>query len=115
IGSMLEAICCNDAAPPALLEGIAQQAVALSTTAWKSASRGHRLRMRRRGNDRVKELWRTVAAALVIHPQTPADLRERLTKDLRRRHVRCYGDHRENNERSGRVGVTYRNSRDGLV
>jgi len=105
IGPMLEAICCNDAASPALLEGIAREAVALFTAAWKLPNRRRRMGRNRRGGDRVKELWRTVAAALVTHPQTPTDLRERLVKDLRRRHVRIDQIHRESDR--GRIGVTW--------
>jgi hypothetical protein len=108
IGSMLESICCNDATPPALLEWITREAVALFTRACKS-HKHYRRRMPQRRN-RVKELWRAIAAALVIHPQTAAGLRETLTKDLRRRHVRIDQIHREN-DRSGRIGVTYQSSR----
>lgn len=109
IGSVLESICCNDAAPPALLELVAREAVALSTDSWKGWKGRRRCHTRYRGDrERTKELWRVVAAALVIHPQTPADLRERLVKDLRRRHVIIDNIRRVDD---GRVGVTYRNPR----
>ena len=116
IGSMLESICCNDAAPPALLERIARAAVQMLTASWKGwkgMNRRHmRSRLGDRGRERTKELCRVVAAALVIHPQTPADLRERLVKDLRRRHV-VIDNIRRVDQRDGRVGVTYRSPRDG--
>ena len=45
-------------------------------------------------------------AALVIHPNTPGELREKLKKDLRRRHVTINEIRRTMDE--GRVGVVYR-------
>ena len=45
-------------------------------------------------------------AALVIHPNTPGELREKLKKDLRRRHVTINEIRRTMDE--GRVGVAYR-------
>lgn len=101
--ALLEAICCNDAAPPAMLEAIAQDITKLSTANLKRLKGEGRTRF----NDRAKDLVRVVMAALVIHPQTPADLRQRLTKDLRRRHVDIDKVHRVI-ERGGRIGVQYR-------
>ena len=51
-------------------------------------------------------------AALVIHPQTPGELRERLVKDLRRRHVKIVEIRRVVGD--GRVGVEYRNAGRGF-
>jgi hypothetical protein len=45
-------------------------------------------------------------SALVIHPNTPTELRERVVKDLRRRHVTIGEIRRVASE--GRVGVEYR-------
>jgi hypothetical protein len=96
---ILEAICCNDAAPLALLKKIERQASALSLAAWKRSRR----RGRRPGHD--SELVRTIAAALVIHPSVPADVREKLVKELRRRHVNVDKIHRV--VRDDRVGVSW--------
>ncbi len=98
--SILESICCNDAAPWPLLKGIRAGASALSMTARKRTG----LRRRHRRHD-AGELMRTILAALVIHPATPADIREKLVKELRRRHVKIGEIHRTN--RNGRAGVSY--------
>lgn len=107
--AILEAICCNDAAPPTMLETIAQDITKLSTADLKRRGKGRQFN-ERRFNDRAKELVRVVMAALVIHPQTSADLRGKLTKDLRRRHVDIDKIHRVI-ERGGRIGVQYREPR----
>ena len=97
-GALLESICCNDAAPPSLLQEIAQRVPALSAAAWKvrpQAVQGRRRRrrfrrrdiIRRRVTEAIKQMVRTVLAALVIHPAVPADVREGLVKQLLRRHV----------------------------
>ena len=104
--NLLEAICCNDAAPAAMLEEILKRGVALSAAARK---KGHGRRSRRQRNHHDAELTRKIMAALVIHPQTPGELRERLVKDLRRRHVKIVEIRRVVGD--GRVGVEYRNER----
>ena len=108
--SLLVSICCNDAAPPTVLEEIARSAAALSTAAWKrwkTRRRPHRSISHK--DERTKELVRSVMAALVIHPITPADLRVKLTKDLRRRRVDIDKIHRVNGD--GGVRVIYREPR----
>ena len=102
--NLLEAICCNDAAPAAMLEEILKRGVALSAAARK---KGHGRRFRRQRNHDA-ELTRKIMAALVIHPQTPGELRERLVKDLRRRHVKIVEIRRVVGD--GRVVVEYRNA-----
>ena len=103
--ALLEAIVCNDAAPAAMLEAVLERSVAMSMAGRKRAVRRHGRRLRNRG-DHDAELTRTIMAALVIHPNTPGDLRERLVKDLRRRHVKIVEIRRVNKD--GRVGVGYR-------
>jgi hypothetical protein len=108
--ALLESIVCNDAASPEMLEYILRSAVALSAAAWKAANRrGRRWRRGRRMSQASHdaELTRTIMSALVIHPNTPTELRERVVKDLRRRHVKIQQIHRTTDD--GRVGVTYRN------
>lgn len=103
--SLLEATCCNDAAPQALLEEVLHRAATLSLASWKKRSR----RSRRPGKfaDREsRELTRTVTAALTIHPQIPADAREALIKNLRRRRVDIESIHRAVG-RDGRVETAY--------
>ena len=105
--ALLEAICCNDAAPAAMLEHILNNAVMLSAASWKDAKRrGHRWRRRRTSDE---ELTRTIMSAIVIHPNTPDVIREKLVKDLRRRHVKISEICRVNED--GRVGVAYRKRR----
>lgn len=103
--NLLEAICCNDAAPAAMLEEILKRGVAMSAAARK---KGHGRRSRRQRNHHDAELTRKIMAALVIHPQTPGELRERLVKDLRRRHVKIVEIRRVVGD--GGVGVEYRNA-----
>ena len=104
--ALLEAIVCNDAAPVTMLEEILKRGVALSKVALQqSVRRTFRRRRHRPGHD--AELTRTIMSALVIHPNTPTELRERVVKDLRRRHVKIQQIHRTTDD--GRVGVTYRN------
>ena len=108
-GELLESICCNDAAPPAMLEEILRSAVSLVTAAakrWNRRSRHYRVRDL---TDRLKDLERTIMAALVIHPNTPADLRATVVKDLRRRHVNIDNIHRVSGH--GQIGVQYREPR----
>jgi hypothetical protein len=76
--SVLRAICCNDAAPEALLEKIALRASALSKR--KPPRRRHHFRQ-------TDDLVRNVMAAMVIHPNVSAEAREKLAKGLRRRRV----------------------------
>lgn len=106
--STIEAICCNDAAPWSLLDEIWHRAADLSTGAWKRDRGRHR---RKPSASQMKshaaELTRSVLAALLIHPQTPAEVREKIVKNLRRRRVHLAEIHRVKN-RSGRVGVSVR-------
>ena len=76
--TMLHSICCNDAAPLWLLEKIALHAAALSKK--KPSRRRHHFRQ-------TDDLMRNVMAAMFIHPNMPAEAREKLAKGLRRRHV----------------------------
>ena len=105
---MLEAIVCNNAASPQMLEKILKDGVAMSKAAWKRGHRrGRRWRRRRTSQvDHDAELTRVIMAALVIHPATPSELHEKLVKDLRRRHV-AIGEIRRTMD-DGRVGVEYR-------
>lgn len=106
-GEVLKAICCNDAAPPAMLEEILRGATALVTAAakrWNRRSRHYRVGGHL--TERLKELDRTVMAALVIHPNTPDDLRASLVRDLRRRRVAVDKIHRVSGR--GQIGVQYR-------
>lgn len=106
--ALLEAIVCNDAATPAMLEHILKSAVTLSAAAWKAAKRrGRRWRRRRTSQaSHDAELTRTIMSALVIHPNTPDVIREKLVKDLRRRHVTISDIRRVNGD--GGIGVEYR-------
>jgi hypothetical protein len=107
--TLLEAICCNDAAPWTLLKEIERQAYALSIAASKRGSRSRfrrrRHRMGRGVDGAAKELERTVMAALVIHPATPPDERERLTKALRKSRISVDAIRRVTG--GGRVGISY--------
>ena len=105
--ALLEAIVCNDAVSPEMLEDTLKNVVTISAAAWKAA-KGRRFRMRRRTSQASHdaEITRTIMAALVIHPNTPDELREKLKKDLRRRHVTINEIRRTMDE--GRVGVAYR-------
>jgi hypothetical protein len=108
--ALLESIVCNDAASPEMLEYILRSAVALSAAAWKAAKRRGRIWRRGRRMSQAShdaELTRTIMSALVIHPNTPGELRERVVKDLRRRHVTISEIRRTTDD--GRVGVAYRN------
>jgi hypothetical protein len=111
--SILESICCNDATPAELLVEIAQQASALVKVVWKKQG-GGALRRRRRTILRTREameshLTRTFMAALVIHPATPPEMRERCEKELRRRHVNIAKIRRvSQDEYNGHVGILYR-------
>jgi hypothetical protein len=109
VESLLEAICCNDAAQPQLLEEISCRASALAMAAWKRFAKGGRRPRRRRGRrsrrNNTSELMRNVFAAIAIHPQTSTELRDKVVKSLRRRHVDV--DNIRVIKRGGRVGVTY--------
>lgn len=100
LSAILRAICCNDAAPQTLLEEVARRAPTLSLAASKR--RGMR---RSRGDSRVKELTRDVTAALAIHPNIPADVRDGLGKALRRRRVDTATIRRIHEQ--GRIGIEY--------
>ena len=95
--SLLVAICCNDATPWPVLEEVLRRAPTLSK---KHCRRDH---FRRRYGRNL--LVREVTAAIVIHPATPADIRERLIKDLRQRHVNV-GSIRRTMDRA-RISVEY--------
>ena len=95
--SFLVAICCNDATPWSILEEVLRGAPALSK---KHCRRDH---FRRRYGRNL--LVREVTAAIVIHPATPIDVRERLVKDLRRRHVNVGSIRRTTNR--ARISVEY--------
>jgi hypothetical protein len=84
IETTLQSICCNDAAPWSLLEEILRRAVALSRAAYRK----WKMRGPRGGHEAAaKNLERATMAALAIHPNVPAELREKLVKDLRKRRV----------------------------
>jgi hypothetical protein len=102
---LLEAIVCNDAAPAAMLEEILKRGVALSAAGRKKVVRRHGRRFRNRW-DHDAELTRKIMAALVIHSETPGELRVELVKNLRRRHVKIQEIRRTKDD--GRVGVEYR-------
>jgi hypothetical protein len=97
--SILEAICCNDAAPAELLAAVALRATAISLRARK---RNERRRFRRVRKD-TAGLEKTIAMALVIHPNLTPEAREVLAKHLRRRHVKVSEIHRDKDR--GRIGV----------
>jgi hypothetical protein len=94
----LEAICCNDAAPWSLLEQVQHRARSIVHKAGRTTVR------RRKFLD--ANTRNTIAAALVIHPQVPDDVREKLVKELKRRHIRL-DEIRRVNEADGRIGVVY--------
>ena len=101
---ILGAICCNDAAPWSVLEEILRDAVALvSRSEKRGRRRGRRIRWRR---GIAKEMARVVESAIVIHPSTPADVREQLTKKLRRRHIKVDAIHRSMD--GDQIGVEYK-------
>jgi hypothetical protein len=98
--STLIAICCNDNAPPTLLEEIGRGGSELLAASCKK----HRsVRMRRHRTEFAAEAVRRVMAAIVIHPNTPEDVRETLSKGLRRRRVALHSIRRT--IRYGQVGV----------
>ena len=102
---VLESICCNDAASPAILGEILARGAAILAAAWKRSvrtARRHRYRYNRKSHENV--FARTVEAALVIHPAVTADVREQLVKRLRRRHVDI-SHVRRVNEWGDRVGI----------
>ena len=78
--ALLEAIVCNDAAPAAMLEAVLERSVD-DVDGWQEEQpvRRHGRRLRNQG-DHDAELTRTIMAALVIHPNTPGELRERLKR-----------------------------------
>lgn len=85
IATGLEAICCNVAAPFALLQDVASRATALVEVACK---RARVRRGRRRHRDlNVKRVTVSVTVAMAMHPNVPESERVRLLKALRRRHI----------------------------
>lgn len=90
VDRIVEAICCNDTAPWALLEPLSLEAEKLSKSGWTRWSRDVYQRRRRRPralDRRTKELMRTVVAALSVHPNVPEQTRDTFTKQLRRWHI----------------------------
>lgn len=96
---LIVSICCNDAAPFSLLEEVARVAPKLAAAAWR---RTHRRKLQ---EWKLKDLERTIASALFIHPNTPADEREALGKELRKRRVKIDSIFRA--DEAGRIGVSY--------
>jgi hypothetical protein len=97
----LVSICCNDAAPEALLLEVERRAEIL----WKAAARKRLFRRWLfRRNLKSQGLVRQVQAAIVIHPLVSEAVRERMVKALRRRHVTIEDIRRES--RDGRISVT---------
>jgi hypothetical protein len=106
VDGTLEAIVCNDAAPWSLLETVMRRAPALVAAAMKRSRLRMQYRYRHgRRSGSTPAIVRIVEAALVIHPSTPAEVRERLVKRLRQRHVNVQHVRRVNHH--GRVGVSY--------
>lgn len=87
---LVEAVCCNDAAPWPMLQGIVEQAATLVATERKNLRRSYRGRRRVRFSrrDPVPGLIRTVLAAVYVHPSTPPAERAKIGKKLTQRHVR---------------------------
>jgi hypothetical protein len=104
--STLEAICCNDAAPLALLEEIRLRADAILRSSERRREREsarfmrqHRRNARRRRRTTtsrstkarvdklVRDALRGIHAALVIHPNTPVSVLLESSRKLRRAHV----------------------------
>ena len=114
VESAIEAICCNEATTWPMLEEIARRAPALSLAAARKQKRRRGLRRRRnmsqarlrRLKKQVAELAQTVSAAIAIHPNTPADVREKVVKELRRKHIKLV-DIRLTNY-GGLVGIVYK-------
>lgn len=107
---LLEAICCNDAAPYSLLEEVMRRAPAMSLASGKRFYRRrgrHRQSRRRRKlkSKTVQPLMRMLAASMVVHPQVPADVRERIIKELRLRHINVEEIRRVMS--GGRIGISY--------
>lgn len=99
ISQILQAICCNDAAPWSLLEKIIPSVIRLL-----AAQRLRRKRLHRRGSDKQIEL--AVMAALTIHPNTPNEVREGLIKKLRRCRINVDTIHRTTTQ-DGQLEVEY--------
>jgi|HubBroStandDraft_2_1064218.scaffolds.fasta_scaffold01263_7 hypothetical protein len=104
VDATIAAIVCNDAATWSLLEEVMRRAAALVVAAMKRSRLRMRYRYRRRSGSTL-EIVRIVEAALAIHPNTPAEVRDRLSGQLRRRHINVLHIRRTN--RDGRVGVSY--------
>jgi hypothetical protein len=102
ISNLIEAVACNDAAPFSLLLDVQKHGPVLVERAWRKMSRGGRSAKTivTRYRDSIR---RTIEAALFLHPNTPPELRETLTKTLRKRHVRVEEIHRVTE--GSRVGV----------
>ena len=115
--SLLESVCCNDAAPWSLLEQVARRASELIAAAWTLENRTEddeppMFRRRRRATNggitsaEAKEMVLTVTAALTIHPNTPSEEREKFTRSLKGLRVNVDLITRSQ-DRNGRVRVEY--------
>lgn len=96
--SVLESICCNDAASESLLLKIAECGI------QKQQKRRKRFRHRLRLDP--GEFIHSVWAAIVIHPAVSSEVRERFTKELRRRRIKIEDIRRVDGR--GYVSVLYR-------
>jgi hypothetical protein len=107
---LIEAICCNDATPLPALEKLGENAYDFLISAYKNlrARMPRRYRHRhqpRRSKERAKALACAVLAALFVHPKIPADVRERVAKELRRRRIDTDAIHRV--KEGGRIGIEW--------
>jgi hypothetical protein len=100
--SLLESICCNDAAPQAMLEEIASHAPELLISSWKRERHGTLHRRDRM----VKELERAVMAAVAIHPNTSDGARAKCVSGLKRRRIKIDTIRRET-VHNGRIGIVF--------
>ena len=103
--SLLESMCCNDAASLSLLEEIKRRAPKLSLAAWNRCYGRRGRRHVRRVKHSTKELERVIASALFVHPAVPFELREQLREELRKRKVAISNIHRTKDD--GRACVSY--------
>jgi len=94
-------ICCNDNASWPLLEEIGRRAVHF----FRVAKKPKWARSNSRTAQHEASLTRSVMAATVIHSNTPESIREKLTKELRRRHVNIDSIRRTNIR--GQIEVEY--------
>lgn len=135
IEGTLEAICCNDAAPWSLLERVLRRAASLVIAAWKrglrqrmrmASYRGGRGRLHHVGHHggsptyqqnrlrrmlargyKTTDLMKAITAAVAIHPQTPAEARDKLVKKLRRQKIKLANVRRHDAVDEGRIGISF--------